>query len=236
LCFSGKNQVYIGLAAAFLFLPTQSLLPKLFAKFTANPAAKAVHWRPFRKSSGASWPPLWFTVSLLPFSAFKGDFMHPVHDVDALLVLATALASKRRPAELLEIVAAADLLNNNVPGELKIVDAFERLSKNGLICEIDGGYALTSAAQAIVTDLPRKAETAERLFAIKDNLSLFNVKGEHAVVVLAAEQVTAAIQAHRAAGKTAAKNLLVPKPKPEAEVHKPGQRQRKPMPARKRKV
>jgi hypothetical protein len=48
--------------------------------------------------------------------------------------------------------------------------------------------------------------------------------------------VTAAIQAHRAAGKTAAKNLLVPKPKPEAEVHKPGQRQRKPMPARKRKV
>jgi hypothetical protein len=162
--------------------------------------------------------------------------MHPVHDVDALLVLATALASKRRPAELLEIVAAADLLNNNVPGELKIVDAFERLSKNGLICEIDGGYALTSAAQSVVTDLPRKAETPEILFAIKDNLSMFNVKGEHAVAVLTAELVTAAIQAHRAAGKTAAKNLLVPKRKPEAEVHKPGQRQRKPMPARKRKL
>jgi hypothetical protein len=161
--------------------------------------------------------------------------MHPVHDVDALLILATALASKRRPAELLEIVAAADLVNNNVPGELKIVDAFERLSKNGLICEADGGYALTPAAQAIVTGLPRKAENPERLFAIKDNLSMFNVKGEHAVVVLTAEQVTAAIQAHRAAEKATAKNLLVPKPKPEAEVHKPGQRQRKPMPARKRK-
>lgn len=162
--------------------------------------------------------------------------MHPVHDVDALLVLATALASKRRPAELLEIVAAADLLNNNVPGEAKIVDAFERLSKSGLICEIDGGYALTPAAQSVVTNLPRKAETPEVLFAIKDNLSMFNVKGEHAVVVLTAELVTAAIQAHRAAGKTAAKNLLVPKPKPDAEVHKPGQRQRKPMPARKRKL
>ena len=86
------------------------------------------------------------------------------------------------------------------------------------------------------TGLPRKAETPERLFALKDNLSLYNIKGEHAAVVLTAEQVTAAILAHRAAAKTTAKNLLVPKPKPEAEVHKPGQRQRKPMPARKRKV
>ena len=36
--------------------------------------------------------------------------MHPVHDVDSLLILATALSSKRRPAELVEIVSAADLL------------------------------------------------------------------------------------------------------------------------------
>jgi hypothetical protein len=161
--------------------------------------------------------------------------MHPVHDVDVLLLLATSLAAKRRPAELLEVVAAADLLNNNIPGEQKVVEAFERMSKNGLLVESDGGYLLTPAAQAMVTGLPRKAETPERLFAIKDNLSAYNVKGEHAVVVLTAEQVTAAIQGHRAAEKTTAKNLLVPKPKPEAEVHKPGQRQRKPMPARKRK-
>ena len=162
--------------------------------------------------------------------------MHPVHDVDVLLLLATSLAAKRRPAELLEVVAAADLLNNNIPGEQKVVEAFERLAKSGLLVEADGGYLLTAAAPTMVTGLPRKAETPERLFALKDNLSLYNIKGEHAAVVLTAEQVTAAILAHRAAAKTTAKNLLVPKPKPEAEVHKPGQRQRKPMPARKRKV
>ena len=169
------------------------------------------------------------------FPLLEGKFMHPVHDVDALLVWAVALASKRRPAELIEIVAAADLLNKNVPGELKIVDAFERLSKGGIICEIDGGYALTPSAQLIVSNLPRKAETAECLFAIKDNLSMFKGQGESPVVVLNAELVTAAIQAHRAAGKTAAKNLLVPKAKPDTDAPRPGQRQRKPLSARKRK-
>ena len=39
--------------------------------------------------------------------------MHPIHDVDALLLLAIGLASKRRPAEPLEIVAAIDLIQGN---------------------------------------------------------------------------------------------------------------------------
>ncbi|HMT80035.1 MAG TPA: hypothetical protein PKD66_06665 [Azonexus sp.] len=162
--------------------------------------------------------------------------MHPVHDVDSLLILAIALSSKRRPAELLEIVAAADLLQNNIPNEAKLVEAFDRLAKYGLIKAESAGIALTAPAQEIITGLPRKAETPERLFAIKDRLSAYNVKGEHAGITLDAAAVTAAILAHRAAEKTTAKNLLVPKPKPEADVHKPGQRQRKPMPARKRKV
>ena len=92
---------------------------------------------------------------------------------------------------------------------------------------------LTAVAQEIVTGLPRKAENPERLFAIKDRLSEYNIKGEHAGVTVDPADVTAAILAHRASEKTTAKNLLVPKP--EAEVHKPGQRQRKPMPARKRR-
>jgi hypothetical protein len=161
--------------------------------------------------------------------------MHPVHDVDSLLILATAISSKRRPAELVEIVSAADLLQNNIPNEAKLVEAFERLAKHGLIRSAGEGFELTEAAQEIVTGLPRKAETPERLFAIKDRLSVYNVKGEHAAITLAEADVTKAILAHRAAEKTTAKNLLVPKPKPEAEVHKPGQRQRKPMPARKRR-
>ncbi len=161
--------------------------------------------------------------------------MHPVHDVDSLIILAIALSSKRRPAELLEIVAATDLLQNNIPNEAKLVEAFDRLARHGLIKAEGDGFALTAAAQEVITGLPRKAETPERLFAIKDRLSMYKVTGEHAGVALDAAAVTAAIQAHRAAGKTTAKNLLVPKPKPEGEVHKPGQRQRKPMPARKRK-
>ncbi|MBL8157774.1 MAG: Gfo/Idh/MocA family oxidoreductase, partial [Anaerolineae bacterium] len=80
------------------------------------------------------------------------------------------------------------------------------------------------------------AAAAERLFAIKDHLSNYNVKGEHATVVLTADQVAEAILAHRATEKLKVKNLLVAKPKPEAEVQRPGQRQRRPMPARKRKV
>lgn len=161
--------------------------------------------------------------------------MHPVHDVDSLLILAISLSAKRRPAELLEIVAATDLLQKNIPGEAKWVEAFDRLARHGLIKAEGDGFVLTEAAQQIVTELPRKAETPALLFAIKDRLSMHNVKGEHAGITLDAAAVTAAIVAHRAAEKTTAKNLLVPKPKPEAEVHKPGQRQRKPMPARKRK-
>lgn len=162
--------------------------------------------------------------------------MHPVHDVDSLLILATALSSKRRPAELVDIVSAADLLQKNIPNEAKLVEAFDRLGKSGLIKAEGDGFVLTEAAQAIVTGLPRKAEAPELLFAIKDRLSAYNIKGDHAGITVDPADVTTAIQAHRAAEKTAAKNLLVPKPKPEAEVHKPGQRQRKPMPARKRKV
>ena len=161
--------------------------------------------------------------------------MTPIHDIDALLLLATALSSKRRPADLLGIMAALDLLHGNIPGEAKLGEAIARLAVNGLLLAVDGGIALTPAAQAIVEGLPRKAETAERLFVIRDRLSEYVVRGEHAAIAIGVEQLRAAMLDHRAAGEGAGKNLLVPKPKPEAEVHKPGQRQRKPPPARRRK-
>jgi hypothetical protein len=37
----------------------------------------------------------------------------------SLVLLATALAAKRRPAELLEIMAAIDLIQGNIPNEAK---------------------------------------------------------------------------------------------------------------------
>ena len=161
--------------------------------------------------------------------------MTPIHDIDALLLLATALSSKRRPADLLGIMAALDLLHGNIPGEAKLGEAIARLAVNGLLLAVDGGIALTPAAQAIVEGLPRKAETAERLFVIRDRLSEYVVRGEHAAIAIGVEQLRAALLAHRAAGEGAGKNLLVPKPKPAETIKRPGQRQRKPPPARRRK-
>lgn len=162
--------------------------------------------------------------------------MHPVHDIDTLLLLATALASKRRPAEALEIVAAIDLIQGNIPSEQKLSEAFARLGEHGLLLEAGGGYALTAAAQAMVETLPHKAEPAERLFRLRDELSAYNSRGDQPAIAIAPEQLHAAIVAHRTAAASPVKNLLVPKPKPEdGSLQRPGQRQRKPPPTRRRK-
>ena len=166
--------------------------------------------------------------------------MHPIHDVDAILLLATALSSKRRPAELVEIIAATELIQGaqgTIPSETKLSDAFGRLSRCGLLCAPESGFALTADAQAIMAAQRRKAETAELLFGIKASMAAYEVSAEHPPIVLAAGQLAAAIITQRSAGEGAGKNLLVPKPKPADTDNRqrPGQRQRKPMPARRRK-
>ncbi len=161
--------------------------------------------------------------------------MTPIHDVDALLLLATALSSKRRPAELLEIMAAIDLLHGNIPAEAKLSEAIARLAGCGLMIEAGSGLALTPDAQKMVERLPKKGDAAEHLFLVKDRLAAYTVKGEHAAVAIAEEALRAAMLAHRAAAAGAGKNLLVPKPKPAETTKRPGQRQRKPVPARRRK-
>lgn len=162
--------------------------------------------------------------------------MHPIHDVDALLLLATALSAKRRPAEPVEIMAAIDLINGNIPAEAKLAEAIARLAIHGLLCGSADGLALTPAGQAIIEKLPRKAENEERLFSIRDQLSMYNAKVESPAIDVTTDALRAAMLTHRAAAASTAKNLLVPKPKPEDKSQsRPGQRQRKPMPARKRK-
>lgn len=156
--------------------------------------------------------------------------MSPVLDVDVLLLYATALAAKRRPAELVEVVAAVDLVHRNIPGEEKLVDAFARLGARGLLREAEGGVALTEAAEQLIRILPRKAEHAGRLFELKGLLGAHQPAGDGVAVVVEAEHLRAAIAAHRAALAAGGQNLLVPKPKPEAEKARPGQRQRRPMP------
>ncbi len=161
--------------------------------------------------------------------------MTPIHDIDALLLLATALSAKRRPAALVEVMAAIDLLQGNIPAEAKLSEAVARLAVNGLLVELDGGIALTTAAQKIVEGLPRKADVAEHLFIIRDRLSDYRVSGEHAAILLGTEQLRDAMLAHRAAAAGGGKNLLVPKPKPADDIKRPGQRQRKPRDAAQKK-
>ncbi len=169
-----------------------------------------------------------FRLILCVFS--KVSPMYPIHDHDPLVLLATALAAKRRPAELLEIMAAIDLIQGNIPNEEKLSEAFVRLSQNGLLVERDGGVVLTPAAESQIQALPRKGEMAERLIALRSLLVAYSTAADGLAVVIPADQLRAAMLAHRAAAASAGKNLLVPKPKPEAAKARPGQRQRKPMP------
>lgn len=139
--------------------------------------------------------------------------MRSIPDVDAVVLLAVALSSKRRPAELVEIVAAADLLQGFVPFVEKLGEAIRRLSVLGLLDAAEGGFALTPAALAIVANLPRKADAEERLAAIKRDLAAHAPKVECPAILLTREQLGAAILAHKASRNASGKNLLMPKPK-----------------------
>ncbi len=82
--------------------------------------------------------------------------MHPIHDVDVVILLATMMSSKRRPAELVELVAAADMIQGFIPYESKLGDAVSRLSCHGLICQEGQGFALTPDATKILAAMPRR--------------------------------------------------------------------------------
>lgn len=169
--------------------------------------------------------------------------MHPVHDVDALLLLAVALSAKRRPAELVEIMAAIELIHGAIPAEQKLLEAFSRLAAQGLLHETAGAIALTLPAQALAADRPRKGDYAEWLFTLKANLAaslplkpaVDSSDGLPGSMALSLGQIAAAVLAHRNNAKEAGRNLLVPKPKPaEDGKSRPGQRQRKPAPKSRR--
>lgn len=169
--------------------------------------------------------------------------MHAIHDIDALLLLATLLAAKRRPAELTELLAAAELINGTIPPEAKLAEAFARLGTNGLIAAAEGrdagvaAIALTPQAQSRLTARPLgRGEAAEQLATIRAQLADYTPQGTHPPVHYSDAQIAAAIEAHRTAASQPGKNLLMPKPKPvETAAPRPGQRQRKPLPSHRRK-
>lgn len=164
--------------------------------------------------------------------------MHPIHDVDVLLLMATALSSKRRPAELAEIMAAMDLLHGSIPLDVDLAAAFVRLSSHGLIGEEAGRFTLTPAALEFMVGVKhkRKAEPEERLLAIKQELAGYRPKAEGAAIRLATEQISAAILAHRVFLKGPGRNMLVPKPKAAVDKKKRPGPWRKPDAGRRSKA
>ncbi len=148
---------------------------------------------------------------------FAGHFFHtsmrPVHDIDAIILVATALASKRRPAELAEIIAAAELVHGFIPVVEKMGEAIQRLSSFGLIGVSEDGFTLTAPALEILSDQPKMAAAEDRIIAVKSGLAAYTPKGESATILVTMEQLRTAIQSHRISRKTQGRNLLMPKPK-----------------------
>lgn len=152
--------------------------------------------------------------------------MRSPQDIDVLILMATAIASKRRPAELFEIVAAADLLQGFIPYADKLGEAIQQLSADGLIGVVDGGFMLTQPAQEMMAEQPKKADMEARSAALKASLARYASTGACLSIVLTAHELSAAILAHKSARKTPGKNLLMPKPKPDRHFKVDGRWQR----------
>jgi hypothetical protein len=161
--------------------------------------------------------------------------MTPIHDADPLLILAIAIASKRRAAVLPEIVAAIEFLNGALPAAQKLADAFRRLSTAGLVLAEAGNFRLTDAGEALAAGPVGKADAAARLLAVRERLAGFHSAGGKPVVEVELATLEAAIAEHRALAAATRTNALLPKPKPpEEKTRGPGFRQRKPMPAKRK--
>lgn len=138
--------------------------------------------------------------------------MQPIHDIDVVILMAVALAAKRRPAELVEIVAAADLIQGMIPFESKLGGAIASLTYHGLI-QVEGEeYTLTPAGLALVSDPPKKVDTPTQLAALREKMASYYPRREHKAVELTVEQLMAAVAAHKKVKKTPAKNMAMPKP------------------------
>ena len=163
--------------------------------------------------------------------------MYPIHDADPLLLFATALAAKRGPAQLAGIVAAAELIAGSLPSGQRLAESFASLSRNGLIRTVGDGFALTPAGERLMAEQPKKGTSDQRLFRLREDLSALPTKAAEAAIVLAPAALAEAVATHQAGALGSGKNLLMPKPKEtDRNQARPGQRQRKPLPARKRKA
>lgn len=161
---------------------------------------------------------------------------HPNLDIEALLLFAISLASKRRPADLQAVMAATDLIQSPIPGQILLRNGFSRLATLGLLTENEEEcFVLSDAAEALLAAAPQRNDRAIRLKGIREALAAYRPAGEQPGLLIRPERFDKAILGHRAEAQLKVKNLLVPKPKTDGDKSRPGQRQRKPIPARKRK-
>ena len=157
----------------------------------------------------------------------EGRVLRSTDDLDAIILIATMLSSKRRPAELAEIVAAADLLQGFAPFAGKLGAAIERLSALGLIGETEGCFTLTPIGRDIMAKLPKKGATEDLVDAVKSDLAVAGRGRDCVPIRLGREQLEAAVRAHTAT-RNLGKNLLMPKPKPDRHFKVEGRWRRAP--------
>jgi hypothetical protein len=115
--------------------------------------------------------------------------MHPISDTDALFLLATTLASKRRPAELVEIIAGFEPLLEAVPGTSRLIDTIRRLTAHGLVQVEDDRFSLTAAGQQLMVGLPKRTDTAGLVTHLRGKLAAFDGPANFQSVHLGQAQV-----------------------------------------------
>ncbi len=138
--------------------------------------------------------------------------MRSDHDFDAPFLLALSLAAKRRPATLLEIVSAFDLVSGDIPVAARFAEAFYRCSQFGLVIAQDGGYTLSPYALNIVSGHKKNATYASRILAIKQSLAECRLKKDHVLIELPLEQLAPVVREYRASKSDAIRNISL-KPK-----------------------
>lgn len=156
--------------------------------------------------------------------------MHPIYDSDVLLLIATTLSAKRKPAPLAAVIAALDLLHGTVPPETKLAESLYRLGTHGLMLAVDDGFTLTPEAQKMMATQPKRGAMAEHIFSLKEKLAAYTPSNlDHPPILVSPEQIATAIAQHRASVQGAGKNLLMPVKSKETDNKRAAPR-RRPVP------
>ncbi len=152
--------------------------------------------------------------------------MRLIYDVDAFVLLATGIAAKRRPAELVEVVAAIEMIHGAMPGEYRMSESFTRLASWGLLIAEEGRYTLTPAAEAIMAVPKKKADAEARVAYLKEVLAEYEPIDEpeegFAPLEVTPAQLVAAMKAHRLSAKDTGIAMLMPKKKTEVDYTRSG--------------